>query len=117
VLLTDVILPGAKDGIELLDHAKQLDPNVGVIVITALEKVDPAVRAMKSGASDYLVKPVTPETLQAAVQRACPCARCSPRTARCASTCASSRPASASPGRSTASGSCRWRSPRSPRSA
>jgi diguanylate cyclase (GGDEF)-like protein len=69
VLLTDVILPGAKDGIQLLDHAKQLDPNVGVIVITALDKVDPAVRAMKSGASDYLVKPVTPETLQLAVQR------------------------------------------------
>ncbi len=69
VLLTDVILPGAKDGLELLDQAKQLDPNIGVIVITALDKVDPAVRAMKSGASDYLVKPVTPETLQLAVQR------------------------------------------------
>ncbi len=69
VLLTDVILPGAKDGLELLDHAKQLDPHVGVIVITALDKVDPAVRAMKSGASDYLLKPVTPETLQLAVQR------------------------------------------------
>ncbi len=69
VLLTDVILPGAKDGLELLDHAKQLDANLGVIVITALDKVDPAVRAMKAGASDYLVKPVTPETLQLAVQR------------------------------------------------
>jgi len=69
VLLTDVILPGAKDGLELLDQAKQLDPHVGVIVITALDKVDPAVRAMKSGASDYLVKPVTPEALQLAVQR------------------------------------------------
>src|SRR5512138_3425852 len=69
VLLTDVILPGPKDGLELLDHAKQLDPHIGVIVITALDKVDPAVRAMKSGASDYLVKPVTPETLQLTVQR------------------------------------------------
>src|SRR5512145_451955 len=69
VLLTDVILPGAKDGLELLDHAKQVDPNIGVIVITALDKVDPAVRAMKAGASDYLVKPVTPETLQLSVQR------------------------------------------------
>src|SRR5512138_108308 len=69
VLLTDVILPGATDGLQLLDHAKQLDPNVGVIVMTALDKVDPAVRAMKAGASDYLVKPATPETLQLAVQR------------------------------------------------
>jgi diguanylate cyclase (GGDEF)-like protein len=69
VLLTDVILPGSKDGLELLDSAKQLDPNIGVIVITALDKVDPAVRAMRAGASDYLVKPVTPEALQLAVQR------------------------------------------------
>jgi diguanylate cyclase (GGDEF)-like protein len=69
VLLTDVILPGAKDGLELLDAAKQLDPSIGVIVITALDKVGPAVRAMKAGASDYLVKPVTPEALQVSVQR------------------------------------------------
>jgi diguanylate cyclase (GGDEF)-like protein len=69
VLLTDIILPGAKDGLELLDAAKQLDPSIGVIVITALDKVDPAVRAMKAGASDYLVKPVTPEALQVSVQR------------------------------------------------
>jgi len=69
VLLTDVILPGAKDGLELLDAAKQLDPSIGVIVITALDEVGPAVRAMKAGASDYLVKPVTPEALQVSVQR------------------------------------------------
>ena len=68
VLLTDVILPGSS-GLDLLSNAKQLDPNLEVVVITALDKVDPAVRAMKSGASDYLVKPVTPESLQLAVQR------------------------------------------------
>jgi DNA-binding NtrC family response regulator len=54
VLLTDVILPGSS-GLDLLTAAKQLDPNLEVAVITALDKVDPAVRAMKSGASDYLV--------------------------------------------------------------
>jgi two-component system cell cycle response regulator len=68
VLLTDVILPGSS-GLDLLAAAKQLDPNIEVAVITALDKVDPAVRAMKSGASEYLVKPVTPEQLQLAVQR------------------------------------------------
>jgi two-component system, cell cycle response regulator len=68
LLITDIILPGA-DGLELLAEAKRLDPNIEVIVITALDRVDPAVRAMKSGASDYLVKPVTPEALQVAAQR------------------------------------------------
>ncbi len=68
ILLTDVILPGS-DGLDLLSAAKQLDPEMEVVVITALDRVDPAVRAMKSGASDYLVKPVAPEALQIAVQR------------------------------------------------
>ena len=48
VLLTDVILPGSS-GLDLLGIAKGLDPNLEVVVITALDKVDPAVRAMKSG--------------------------------------------------------------------
>ena len=47
-VLTDVILPGSRDGLELLDLARQQDPSVGVIVITALDKVEPAVRAMKA---------------------------------------------------------------------
>ena len=68
-MLTDVILPGSRDGLELLGAAKQIDSNLEVIVITALDEVGPAVRAMKSGASDYLVKPVTPEALQLAVER------------------------------------------------
>ncbi|MEI8352154.1 MAG: response regulator, partial [bacterium] len=68
VLLTDLVMPGG-DGLQLLADAKRLDPDVQVVVITALDRVDPAVRAMRAGASDYLVKPVTPETLQLSVQR------------------------------------------------
>ena len=68
VLVADVILPGSS-GLDLLGAAKELDPNLEVVMITALDKVDPAVRAMKSGASDYLIKPVTPEALQHAVHR------------------------------------------------
>lgn len=68
LLITDIILPGA-DGLELLAAAKQEDPDLEVLVITALDRVDPAVRAMKSGASDYLVKPVSAEALLAAVER------------------------------------------------
>jgi diguanylate cyclase (GGDEF)-like protein len=68
VLVADVILPGSS-GLDLLSAAKELDPNLEVVMITALDKVDPAVRAMKSGASDYLIKPITPEALQHAVHR------------------------------------------------
>ena len=68
VLLTDIVMPGG-DGLQLLGDAKQLDPDIQVVVITALDRVDPAVRAIRAGASDYLVKPVTAEALQVAVQR------------------------------------------------
>lgn len=68
-VVTDLILPGG-DGMEILQYAKEKHPGIEVIVITALNKVDPAVRAIKSGAAEYLVKPVAPEALQHAVVRA-----------------------------------------------
>ncbi len=66
--VTDLILPQS-DGMELLQFIKMEHPGVEVIVITALDKVDPAVRAIKYGASDYLVKPINPEVLAHAVTR------------------------------------------------
>ncbi len=68
-VVTDLILPGG-NGMEVLQHVKETYPGVQVIVITGLDKVDPAVRAIKSGAAEYLVKPVSPEALQHAVTRA-----------------------------------------------
>lgn len=69
VLVTDLILPQG-DGLELFQSVKARAPDIEVVVITALDKVEPAVRAIKSGASDYLVKPVMPETLAHAINRA-----------------------------------------------
>ncbi len=69
LLVTDLLLPES-DGMELLEHTKAKHPDLPVVVITALEKVEPAVRAIRAGASDYLVKPLTPETLAHAANRA-----------------------------------------------
>lgn len=69
LMVTDLILPHT-DGMALLQFVKATHPEVEVLVITALDKVEPAVRAIKSGASDYLVKPVQPEVLSHAVNRA-----------------------------------------------
>lgn len=68
-VVTDLILPGA-DGMEVLRYTKERYPGIEVVVITGLDKVDPAVRAIKSGAAEYLVKPVAPEALQHALRRA-----------------------------------------------
>ena len=69
VVVTDLILPEG-DGMELLEHIKLTRPDIPVLVITGLEKVEPAVRAIKSGASDYLVKPLNPDGLAHSVKRA-----------------------------------------------
>ena len=69
LLVTDLILPQS-DGMELLQHVKTNWPGTEVMVITALDKVEPAVRAIKAGATDYLVKPIAPEVLAHAVNRA-----------------------------------------------
>lgn len=68
-VVTDLILPGV-DGMELLRMARELSPDLEVVVLTAVDKVEPAVRAIKSGAAEYLVKPVPGEVLLHAVQRA-----------------------------------------------
>jgi CheY-like chemotaxis protein len=69
LVVTDLILP-AGDGMDVLQHTRERYPGVEVVVITALDKVDPAVRAIKTGAAEYLVKPVKPEALNHAVNRA-----------------------------------------------
>src|SRR6476660_4013660 len=51
VVVTDLVLPDA-DVTELLRHTKESHPDTEVIVITARDKVDPAVRAIKSGAAE-----------------------------------------------------------------
>ncbi len=68
VVVTDLILP-SEDGLAVLAEAKRRDPGIEVILITAVDRVDPAVRAIKSGAADYLVKPVSAESLLLSVSR------------------------------------------------
>jgi diguanylate cyclase (GGDEF)-like protein len=68
LLVTDVVMPGM-DGLELLERAKELMPHLDVIVLTGLDSVDAAVRAMRGGAHHYLVKPVSPEALLLNVRR------------------------------------------------
>lgn len=62
LMLADIKMPGM-DGIELLDNALQINPDLAVMMITAYATVDTAVEAMKLGAVDYLVKPFDPDTL------------------------------------------------------
>jgi len=62
ILLVDLKMPGM-DGLQVLETAKQMQPDLAVVIMTAYATVETAVEAMKNGAYDYLVKPFDPEEL------------------------------------------------------
>jgi DNA-binding NtrC family response regulator len=69
VVLSDLRLPEG-DGFGVLRAAKELDPELPVIVMTAFGSIHDAVAAMKQGALDFLAKPVDPDHLLLMVERA-----------------------------------------------
>lgn len=70
VVVTDLKMPNL-DGLGLLAHIAETQPDLEVIVLTAHGSVDSAVEAMKRGAFDYLQKPLrSPDELRLVVKRA-----------------------------------------------
>ena len=67
-ILTDQKMPGLS-GLELVERARAIDPEVAVIVMTAYGTIEHAVSAMKGGAADYLTKPVNLEELLRRLER------------------------------------------------
>jgi DNA-binding NtrC family response regulator len=69
VVLTDLKLP-VGDGFGVLRAAKELDPELPVVVMTAYGSIQDAVTAMREGAMDFLAKPIDPDHLLLMVERA-----------------------------------------------
>src|SRR5579872_2735804 len=67
IVLLDLALPD-RNGLELLPEIRTLDPQIAVIMITAYGTVEDAVRAMQSGAANFLQKPWDNEKLLADVR-------------------------------------------------
>jgi len=61
-------LPGM-DGTAVMQHAKEIQPNLLVIVLTGYASVDTAIAAVKHQAADYLRKPVRTQLLSDTIQR------------------------------------------------
>lgn len=71
VLITDLRMPGALDGMDLVRKVRAETPEMEVIVLTAHGTVETAVDAMKLGAFDFLQKPLSsPPELRLVVSRA-----------------------------------------------
>jgi DNA-binding NtrC family response regulator len=69
IALIDVSMPGMP-GLELLENIKNNSPETECIMVTGLDEAAAAVRAMKMGAYDYLVKPVERDDLILTINRA-----------------------------------------------
>ncbi len=69
VLLTDLRMPGM-DGVELLERARELFPDLIVVLMTGQADVATGIRAMQGGAEDYLTKPLHIEELNVILNRA-----------------------------------------------
>jgi CheY-like chemotaxis protein len=65
-VVLDQKMPGM-DGLETLKQIKRRTPVVPVVMATAFGSIELAVDAMKAGATDFLRKPLTPDTLRGAV--------------------------------------------------
>lgn len=69
LLITDLRMPHI-GGLELIAHVRERYPRTDVIVISAHRNIHSALKAMKLGALDYLIKPIIVSDLRAAVRRA-----------------------------------------------
>jgi two-component system, NtrC family, response regulator AtoC len=69
LIITDMKMPGVT-GIDVLKKAKELSPQTIVVIITAFGSIENAVEAMRLGAFNYLVKPFSPDTIEAVIEKA-----------------------------------------------
>jgi DNA-binding NtrC family response regulator len=68
LVLSDVEMPGIS-GFDFLAHLRETRPQTGVIIFTGHADSSGAIRAMKSGATDYLIKPLDLDEAEAVIER------------------------------------------------
>jgi len=69
VILTDLVMPG-ESGIDLLRAAKEIHPDVEVILMTGYANADTAIEAMRNGAFHYIMKPLKTDDVMSLVEKA-----------------------------------------------
>lgn len=69
LVITDMKMPDLT-GIDLLHKIKETSPHTLVVVVTAYGSVENAVEAMRLGAYNYLIKPFSPDTIEAILEKA-----------------------------------------------
>ena len=68
LVMTDLIMPGL-DGVEVLLHAKRIEADRPVVVMTGQAPIETVARLTESGADDYIAKPFDLEKVKEIVAR------------------------------------------------
>jgi DNA-binding NtrC family response regulator len=69
LMLSDIRMPGTS-GVDLVPHALEIEPDLAILMLTAVNDATSAALCMQRGAMDYLTKPIELVDLGRAVQRA-----------------------------------------------
>ena len=69
VMLLDLVMPGLS-GMDVLTRLQEVRPDLPVMVLTASGSIDTVVQAMRAGAIDFFVKPVSPERVVVSIRNA-----------------------------------------------
>lgn len=69
LILLDILLPDI-NGLDLLEKFKELDSNMEIIMITAVKDIQTAIKAIRLGAYDYIVKPFDVDEVLKVIKRA-----------------------------------------------
>lgn len=69
LVILDYLMP-EMNGMAVLQHTRLIQPDLKVIMVTGLDKIDTEIRAKALGVFDYLAKPFDPIELNGAVERA-----------------------------------------------
>ena len=69
LVLSDIVMP-EMDGLKLLAELRRDDPDVPVIMVTAMHDISIALEAIRAGAYDYILKPFERDQLHMSVRRA-----------------------------------------------
>jgi two-component system chemotaxis response regulator CheY len=69
LMTMDIIMP-EMDGIQALEEILKFDPNAKVVMVTAIDQRESLMKAIRLGATDYIVKPFEADRVMSAVQKA-----------------------------------------------
>lgn len=70
LVIMDIRMPGAIDGLDALVEMKKIDPSAYIIIMTAYSTMQTAIKAMQSGAYDYIVKPIDLDQIKIVIDKA-----------------------------------------------